>query len=358
VLDVLQDESANVEQNNMFVARAAANVLEESSLGLIVTSGNPTSNLDNHLFGVDFRYRNTNLIPDKTLQGSFWYQLSDTEGVTNDEQAYGLRIEYPNSEQWFGELSRWVIEENFNPAVGFVNRTGIEGSKAELGYTFTPNGRWLRNVGFKSIFENIDNADGELETREFIFKPLVVETQFGDVFELRLKQLDEVLVEDFEISPGIVIGTGDYTFDRVQMVLETALERRVAVNLDLDIGEFYDGDLMKIGGDVNWRPGRHLFMQLGYEFNDVELPQGSFITRLYRARMDLAFSAKWSWLNVVQYDNVTETAGVNSRLRFNPKAGQDMYFVLNPQFDIDPLSRNASSTTSEIILKFNYTFRF
>jgi hypothetical protein len=358
VLDVLQDDSVGVDKSNILVGRASANILEESSVGLIYTNGDPTSNLDNQLFGADFRFRNTSLIPDRTIQSVLWYQQSRTEGIASDDSAYGWRLEYPNSEQWSAELGQWVIEENFNPAVGFVNRSAIEGSKAELAYTFTPNGRWLRNVTLKSIFENIDNTDGDLETREWVIEPFSVETQSGDMFEFRLKRLDEVLVEAFEISPGVSIDAGAYTFDRIQFILESALERRFALSMDIDVGDFYDGELLKIGGDINWRPGKHLLLQFGYEYNDVELPAGDFVTRLYRARADIAFSAQWSWLNVVQYDNVTDTAGFNSRLRYNPKAGQNVYVVLNRQFDVDPLNRNPSSTSSEIVLKFNYTFRF
>ncbi|MFQ6006754.1 MAG: hypothetical protein ACE5OQ_14780, partial [Woeseia sp.] len=335
-----------------------ANILEESSVGVIFTDGNPTANLDNRLLGADFRYRNTSLIPGKTIQGALWYQQSDTEGVAANEEAYGWRLEYPNSEQWFGELGRWIIEENFNPAVGFVNRSDVEGRNAVLGYTFTPNGRWLRDVGFMSILENIENTDGELETRKIILKPVVAETQFGDNFELRLKRLREILDEDFEIHPGVVIGIGDYEFERVQLVLAMALERRFAINLDLDAGRFFDGDRLKIDGGVDWRPGKHLYLQLGYEFNDVDLPQGSFITRLYRMRMDIAFDAKWSWLNFLQYDNVTDSASINSRLRYNPKAGKDIFFVANRQFDVDPFSKSIRSSASEIVLKLSYTFRF
>ena len=156
----------------------------------------------------------------------------------------------------------------------------------------------------------------------------------------------------------MIIGPGAYAFDRLQFVLESALERRYAVNADIDIGEFYGGDLFKIGGDLILRPGRHVYLQFGYEFNDVELPEGSFITRLYSVRADFAFNARWSWLNLVQYDNVSDTAGFNSRLRYNPQAGRDMYIVLNRQFDIDPLNRHVSATISELVLKFNYTFRF
>ena len=41
---------------NLFVGRAVLNVLEESNVGVIVTDGDPQSNLDNTLARVDFRY--------------------------------------------------------------------------------------------------------------------------------------------------------------------------------------------------------------------------------------------------------------------------------------------------------------
>jgi len=358
VLDVLQDEFGSVDQSNIFVGRVAANVLEESSVGMIVTSGNPTANLDNTLVGADFRYRNTSFIPGNTIQGALWYQQSDTEGVTTEQDAYGWRLEYPNSERWFGELGQWVIEKNFNPATGFVNRSDIKGQKAELGYTFTPNGSWLRNFSLKSIFENYDNLQGELESRELIFKPVIIETQFGDTFELRFKQHREVLVEDFEIHPGVVIGAGDYAFDRTQLVWTSALERRLALNIDIEYGEFFDGDRTSVGGDVDWRPSRHLYLQFGYEINEVDISQGSFTTRLFRTRVDVAFDSKWSWLNVVQYDDVTDSAGFNSRLRYNPKAGQDVFLVINRRFDVDAVTNRISSSSSDAVLKFRYTFRF
>ena len=60
-LGVALDDFRDVEGSNVFVGRVAANVLEESSVGLIVTGGDPRSNRDNSLMGADFRYRNTRL---------------------------------------------------------------------------------------------------------------------------------------------------------------------------------------------------------------------------------------------------------------------------------------------------------
>ncbi len=67
-----------IDATTAFVGRVAANVLAESSVGMIVTDGDPSSNRDNSVVGVDFRYQNSQLIGGKSLQGDAWFQQSDT----------------------------------------------------------------------------------------------------------------------------------------------------------------------------------------------------------------------------------------------------------------------------------------
>ena len=43
---------------------------------------------------------------------------------------------------------------------------------------------------------------------------------------------------------------------------------------------------------------------------------GSFVVRVITARADVLFSPSLSWSNVVQYDNVSENTGFNSRVRW------------------------------------------
>ena len=54
VLGVRQDSAVGAESVDLFVGRIAANVLEESSVGVIATTGNPDATVDNTLMGVDF----------------------------------------------------------------------------------------------------------------------------------------------------------------------------------------------------------------------------------------------------------------------------------------------------------------
>ena len=68
VLNVRQDRFGAVDPSHLFVGRAAVKVLRESSLGVILTNGHPTANLDNTLAGADFRYLNTRLPNGRTLR--------------------------------------------------------------------------------------------------------------------------------------------------------------------------------------------------------------------------------------------------------------------------------------------------
>ncbi len=96
----------------------------------------------------------------------------------------------------------------------------------------------------------------------------------------------------------------------------------------------------------------------GYEFNDIDLPQGSFVTRLAVFRADVAFSSKLSLGTRIQYDNVSEVMGINLRLHWVPEAGREGFFVINHNLEDFDLDNRFHSALSEATAKFSYTFRF
>ena len=97
---------------------------------------------------------------------------------------------------------------------------------------------------------------------------------------------------------------------------------------------------------------------MNYRYNDVSLPQGSFILRLVQVGLDLTFTSTLSWVNLLQYDNNSEIVGINSRLHWIPEAGREMFIVLN--HNIEDVDRNDSfhSAFVDLSFKFNYTLRF
>ena len=63
--------------------------------------------------------------------------------------------------------------------------------------------------------------------------------------------------------------------------------------------------------------------------------------------MDVAFNTAWSWENFLQYDNESETLGMNSILRWIPRAGRETVLAVNSQqedFDRDGASARTLPT--------------
>jgi hypothetical protein len=99
-------------------------------------------------------------------------------------------------------------------------------------------------------------------------------------------------------------------------------------------------------------------LNLDYDWNDVELPQGNFVTRLIGLSTQVVFSTNLAWITLMQYDNVSEVLGINTRLHWIPKAGREGFIVLN--HNLQDFDKNASfrSAAADMSVKFKYTFRF
>ena len=357
-LTVRQDAFQDVDPTNAFVGRAALNVLAESTIGMIVTNGDPRSNLDNTLVGADFGYLNSRLSGGRILEGEAWYQQIDTEGLSGDDGAWGFRLRAPNNSGFRGGIGIKEIQENFNPALGFVNRPGIRDHTVELGYTHIPDGGRLTSILSRIDAQRIDLVGGGSQSQLISLIPVEVENGSRDKLTTRYVANKEVITEPFEISDGVIIPIGEYSFDEYGFDLQAGSQRRVSGSFSYRQGEFFDGERQQLKGSITWAPSRHFRASAGYDYNDVDLPQGDFVVRLVTLQADINFSSTLSWVNLIQYDNVSETAGINSRLHWIPEAGREMFIVLNHNLEDYDRSNSFHSLGAELTAKFSYTFRF
>jgi hypothetical protein len=178
---------------------------------------------------------------------------------------------------------------------------------------------------------------------------------------LALSDFTEVLVEPFQIHPGVIVPPGEYNADTRGIQLGTGGHRKVAAFarlVEYPDGKFFGGSRRDRFLELTWRPSPRFRGSLSYEHNDVELPQRAFEVRLVRAGFDIAFSSTLSWVNLIQYDNVSEVAGINMRLHWIPEAGREVYFVINHNVEDIDEDNNFHSSFSDATAKVNYTFRF
>ena len=104
--------------------------------------------------------------------------------------------------------------------------------------------------------------------------------------------------------------------------------------------------------------GKKFIIEAGYEFNDISLPQGDFITRLVTLNTQYAFSSNLYWVSLAQYDNISEVLGINTRLQWIPEAGQEAFIVLNYNLEDIDKDNEFQSMSTDLSVKFRYTFRF
>jgi len=153
------------------------------------------------------------------------------------------------------------------------------------------------------------------------------------------------------------VPAGLYEFERYRAEIATGMQRPLRVVLSFQDGGFFGGDRLEKFVEFQWRQSAHFFVGASFTENVVELPSGNFTSHLASLRTDIAFNSRWSWSNLVQYDNTAEALAVNSRLRYMPEAGNEMTLVLNHGADVDPMNR-LTSTQNDLNLKVSYTFRY
>jgi hypothetical protein len=359
-LAVRQEAFRDVDAETAFVGRVAANVLTESSVGMIVTDGDPATNVDNSVVGVDFRYFNSRLLDGRGVQGDAWIQQSDTPGLDGDDGAVGVRVGVPSNTGFRGELGYTRIEPNFNPALGFVRRKGVDNSYADLGHTWRPRDRVIRTIFSGVGIDRIEYLDdGSIQSQNIGLQAINVEFNSQDAISLAFSNQKEGLREQFMISPGVVIPAGQYSFDTTNFSIRSGDQRALGGGFFINDGEFYDGTRFGATGFFGFR-SRHFRTNLNYQYNDIVLPGGAFETRVVRLQLEAIFSSKLSWVNLIQYDNVSRTVGINSRLHWIPKAGREGFLVLNHNLRDDILTPESDFHTSfnDVTLKYSYTFRF
>ena len=342
--------------SELAVARAYRRVLEQSTLGGIITYGDPASDRDNWVGGLDFQFRNTRWLQGRSLEGELWYQHSHDPDIDDEDQAFGLAVRYPNDRTDIG-LGFAEIQENFNPAMGFVNRSGIRNYSGHIRRRLRFPDRWLRSWRFGLAAEEIRGLDGLLESRKTEFELAELFSRPSDRLVVYANRQTEQLRTSFDLLGRLPIPAGRYDFDRFGLNFEMPGFRTVGVNLDYEGGEFFDGDRNDANITLDYRPSRHFKGSLTYQINDIDLPQGRFIARVIALRTSVALNVEWSWINFAQYDNVSDRIGINSRIRWIPKQGQELFFVLNYNL-VDEGSRRFRSEFRDTTIKFSYTFRY
>jgi len=372
LMDVVLDDHDGVGRKNLVVGRLAMNVLEESTVGLIFTEGNPSVGPDNALFGMDFNYANSDFNGGQTLMGQAWFAKSFTEGISEEEWSYGALLEYPNDRtSW--SMGVAGIEKNYDPALGFVDSPretvasrlivtdpDLVERQSIRRYSGHYRNRirrddYIRTIDSRMVGYVVTDEFNEVESAQFNLAPISLRSEIDDSITIAYRHDYQRLRGYLMVFPGVEVPPGSYPIDRGYIRIDTSHNRPVQGAIQVTHGGFFGGTSTSVSPEISWRPSYHWLFELEYELNDASLPQGDFKAHLLRARVNVQFTPNLAWITVAQWDNFTNSAGINSRVHWIIEDGREVYVVFNQGLDTE---NGIRATRSEPLIKFEWSFRF
>ena len=317
-----------VPRQQFTVARVKRDILERSSVGAIFVNRQGSTRHGgapyNRGAGLDAEFNLTDHYRLKTfLMGTA------TPGVRSSFLSGRVDSIFENN------LFRFIgvyedVGGNFNPEVGFAERTGLHQYFGQAAYKprpkFIPG---VRRMEFETQFEYYTDRRWKLSTRQ---AELSWDTRFknsADLFFRPIEDVTDVLTEPFEIRPGIVIRPGSYHFNRPRLSFTSDRSKRLVVTGRYKWGDFYSGKRDEISGGFTLRPNEHLLFDFSDSFNSVRLREGDFTANLFSGRVNYNFSRKLLTSALVQLNSASRLSALNVRLRYIYRPNSDFFVIYN-----------------------------
>jgi uncharacterized protein DUF5916 len=350
-----EDEAAAAPTTNFSVVRVKRDVLRRSSVGALATSRSDsiTGRGSNQAYGLDGTFAFFS-----NLTFATYFAKTRTEGVDRQDTSYRAQMEYAG-DRYGLQLERLTVDPNFNPEVGFLRRSDMRKSYALARFSPRPKAnKTIRKYYGIGQFTYIEDAAGRLTTRvtdgEFD-----IDFQNSDRFILGVQDDYELVTRAFSVVPGARIGVGGYDFVVGRIGYNLGQQRPFSGNLLVERGEFYDGN--RTGVTFN-RSRINLSTRLSVEpsitLNWLDLPSGSFTSRLFGGRITYTLTPLVFASALVQYNSSTNTVSTNARLRWEYRPGSELFVVFNEERYSETLPAVPGLLNRAFIVKVNRFFRF
>lgn len=334
-LDMQTAKSDASASENFGVLRMRRQVINQNSyVGGILTSRLGVNGTQNLAYGIDGIFR---LFGDDYLNVK-WSQTYDSESGNSlgslDPSFIGLNWERRSEEGFAYRMNYTYAGEQFKPGIGFIRREAMQGVSGNLMYGWIPG---EQSKLFKYSMELRGDRytrleDGGLESMQ-VSPEFQILTKKGIFTSAGMELKQEGVIREFGLSDSISIAPGDYTFIASSIRFGTYEARKLSVRLDIEAGEFYDGNQVGLEAETAIKLSSKFNLTGAYQFNAIRFPERAVNNSLNIHSLNFKalymFNTKLSATMLLQYVNTEDEMIANFRLRYNPREGNDFYLVYN-----------------------------
>ncbi len=328
LIEIITDDASAAGHGQAFsVARAIREIGRRSRIGLMAVQrlAREKSGDYNRTWALDGRWG----VGD-AFTVDWWGGKTDSPGRTGDDYGWSARAGYQTAD-WSNSLRVVQIGRDFNPEVGFLNRSG--------GYRYYEL-MFMRLVRFPAeprirvwnphaSFRGYVSPDGVYQSGWVHFDVTEVEFSNGSKFGPEWNFSHENLQTPFTIANGVTLPAGNYDYSGPGVDFTSNTSLPLSVVLRGDFGPFYNGTRTGGSGTLTYRRGASLTSSLLVDYNDVKLAQGHFVRSLVGMRLAYFITPRIFVQSLTQFNNQSSTWSANARFGWLSTAGTGLYVVFN-----------------------------
>ena len=349
-----EDDPLDVPRTNYSVMRITKDIASGSRIGMIAVNKDEIGDY-NRAGGFDFEYR-----PNDSMDVRGMWSRTFEPGLSGQNNAWYLGSNW-RSNRFRLEGSYTDIDEDFNPAVGYVRRTGIRHFRGEARWVPMPQRFGIRQIWTGPEVNYILNHNNELEEWNISYTNWF-EFDTGDYILFNGKRTFERLNDVFDFRDGVEIPIGDYSSNSYHVRLSSSDSRPISTTLGGGIEDFYNGEVRRAYIQTTLKPNGHLSLSAQYQFNQVvDLPEMYFTdgqprpvyVNLFRGRVDYSFTTGLFAKLFAQWNTDANVMSTNFLINYIYRSGSDFYFVFNQTYDTNGTTRSRL-LDSTVVAKMTY----
>jgi len=328
------DEADGVDSNAVFAGRLKRRIFGDSTIGLIATAGDPRSNGDNAVVGMDLRFQSINWQEQQTLVTNLFYLNSMTNpvGAPNfSGHAYGVGISWPADT--FSFSLRAAEVDDFDPALGFISRNNIRTVSGQCQYLIRPEeSSWWQYYSISYSGSLHTNLNNERESLYHSLSPFTLRFANNDELALSLSYSYDKPEFGFFLTDGVFIPPGGYDMMQYDLRYSFSENRPISGEIGVSWGDYYGGNSTSLYASGWWVPMPLIACGLDYSYYRFDMPDGVLDGHLASLWLTFRFTPRMTWSNLIQYDSISDSLGFNTRFAWEYRDGHQLNLVFNQAY--------------------------
>jgi hypothetical protein len=296
------------------------------------------------------------LVDRRLVFTGFWAYANNEIADAAREEGHSARLEM----SWQGEyllpsVSVLLVENDFDPAVGFVRRRGIVQVDTDLTYVRRPDEDEDLRVTVGIVGQTIRAADRDENLGQSAGVSTDLRWRSGWSTSADVSYFEDVVEESFDLFGRRTVEAGRYRGVRATVAAFSPSVRNPAFDVSYDVDTAFFGGVRHgpgAGGSVSFGP--HVRLAADADFSLSQFDDGfSAEAFTLNSRLTVAPSTRLTTDAVVQVNTIGQVATGLLRVRWRYLPGSDIFLVSRYQLDYGDERRQRFELTAKIQYRYD-----